>query len=260
MTDQDKYSDEAEQAAEPACDGKSVTPATVRLAEKRAGKSNWRWFFESNFAVALLTVVVGGMFGQCITASIQDGMKEREFQQAWLKTRGDQALMAHKDYLDKEHEIATRAFDLIGNAATSAQDLIDLTDTDFDLSKFPRIAQESVRAQALETIDIYNKVEQQWGVESGKLNLLVDYYHPKQPAVQTAWRDTRDSVTAYRLCARQWYKDHPKPVETGGVCQTEKVALDKHLAALSASLAAVRQYPWEGWESPEKLRTVLDKK
>lgn len=251
---------EAKDAAQPASVEESVSQSAAHPPKKRARRSNWRWFIESNFSVALVTVLIGGMFGQYITASIQEGMKDREFQQAWLKTRGDQALMAHKDYLDKEHEIATRAYDLIGNCITSAQDLIDLTDTDFDLSIVSHSSQGDVRTQAIEMLDNYNKVEQQWDVESGKLSLLIDYYHPGQPDVQTTWRETKEAVSKYRGCARQWYKDHRKPVDTTGVCQKEKDELDKHLAALSANLAAVRQYSWEGWESPEKLRSVLNKK
>jgi hypothetical protein len=207
-----------------------------------------------------VTVVIGGMFGQWITASIQDGQKEREFQQAWLKTRGDQALAAHKDYLDKEHEVVAHAFDLIGNCVTAARDLIDLTGPEFAPGNVSQRSQEDVRTQALDMIDNYNKAEQQWGVESRKLNLLVEYYHPGQPDVHKAWREASESVTAYMKCAQQWFKEHRKPLDPKGACQTEMKELDGRLVVLSASLAAVRQYPWEGWDSPDKLHSLLNKR
>ena len=91
----------------------------------------WRLFLDSKVLVALVTVLIGGLFGQCISASIQNSLKEREFQQAWLKARGDQALQSHKEYLDKEQQIVLQAYDLIGKCLTAGRDLIDLTDADF---------------------------------------------------------------------------------------------------------------------------------
>ena len=223
-------------------------------------KPGWRWFFESNFAVALVTVVIGGIFGECITSSIQDGQKEREFQQAWLKTRGDQALAAHKDYLDKEHEVVAHAFELIGNCVTAARDLIDLTSPKFAPANISKRSQEDVRKQALEMIDNYNKADEQWGVESRKLNLLIEYYHPGQTQVHEAWREASESVSAYMKCAERWFDAHRQPVNPEGACRAEGESLDVRLLALSASLAAVRRYPWEGWDSPERLRFLLNER
>ena len=97
--------------------------------------------------------------------------------------------------------------------------------------------------------------------EADKTGLLMGYYHPGQSDVKKTWQDTQKSVTKYMDCARKWYKDHElKPLDTTGACEQEKAGLDSNLTALGSSLEAARQYSWEGWESPEKLHKVLDRK
>ena len=67
--------------------------------EKAGEKPRWQRFLESTGGAALITVLLGGIFGSCITDSLQKGAKDREFQQAWLKSRGDLALFAQKEFL-----------------------------------------------------------------------------------------------------------------------------------------------------------------
>jgi hypothetical protein len=221
----------------------------------------WRLFLDSKVIVALVTVLIGGLFGQCISASIQNSLKEREFQQAWLKARGDQALQSHKEYLDKEQEMVIHAYDLIGKCLTAARDLIDITDTDFALAGFKGKEREKVADQKTEVLDNYGAVIEKWDSEGNKTSLLIGYYHPGHPEVKTAWVDTQNSVNKYLDCARQWYKDHElKPQDTTGACKKEKDEVDNQLTAIGSKLETARQYSWEGWESPEKLRAILNQK
>src|SRR5437764_6648982 len=71
-------------------------------SENNQQKPLWQRFLETTGGAAVITVLIGGIFGQIISSSIQSSLKEREFQQAWLKERGDQALVANKEYLEKE--------------------------------------------------------------------------------------------------------------------------------------------------------------
>lgn len=218
-------------------------------------------FLDSKVVVALVTVLIGGLFGQCISASIQNSQKEREFQQAWLKARGDQALQSHKEYLDKEQQTVLQAYDLIGKCLTAGRDLIDLTDTDFALKLFSGEQQKKVADQRTEMIDNHNIVVEKWDSEGNKIGLLMGYYHPGHPDVKTAWEETQKSVNKYLDCARLWYQKYErKPLDTTGACKQEKDEVDNQLTALGSKLEKARQYSWEGWESPEKLRESLNKK
>src|SRR6266480_3308905 len=64
----------------------------------------WKSLLQPSVLTALITVLIGGIMGNIIAATIQAGAKEREFQQTWMKARGDQALLAYKEYTDQEQE------------------------------------------------------------------------------------------------------------------------------------------------------------
>jgi len=227
----------------------------------KKNRDYWRLFLDSRVVVALVTVLIGGLLGQCISASIQTSLKEREFQQAWLKARGDQALQSHKEYLDKEQEVVLHAYDLIGNCLTVARDLIDLTDKDFALEGFEGEERKKVTDQKTEMLDNHNAVVEKWDREGNKIGLLMGYYHPGHPDVKTAWEETQKSVNKYLDCARLWYQKYEqKPLDTTGACQKEKDEVDNQLTVIGSKLENARQYSWEGWESPEKLRESLNKK
>jgi hypothetical protein len=48
-------------------------------------------FIESAAGTALLTVVLGGLVGQLISCDVQNRLRERDFNETWLKARGEQA-------------------------------------------------------------------------------------------------------------------------------------------------------------------------
>jgi len=229
----------------------------VRVEGEGYTKPWWQRFLESTGGAAMITVLIGGLLGQLITWSVQKGLKEREFQEAWMKARGDQALVTYKDYLNQEQEIVRRVYEIVGSCISVSEDLIDLTKLEFAPGK--SIGVEKQRNSIRER---YNTIDAQWRGEREKLGLLMSYYHRGRPEVAAAWRDLQDSVTKYNECAGNWYLDHPHPlikVEVADACKNDRDDLRKRLEQLSASLEASRQYAWEGWESPEKLRSALER-
>jgi hypothetical protein len=216
-------------------------------------------FLKTTGGTALITVLIGGLFGQIITCSVQNRLKEREFQQAWLKARGDQALVAYKEYLDKEQETVTRAYGLVGSCITASSDLIEITGTGFDPAKSEG-NEPHLKKQVDDIWSKYNEMDTQWGVEREKLGLLIGYYHHGRPEVYEAWGQVKESVTAYKDCAAKRYDEYletRKLIDTTNVCQNEKQSLDQSLSHLTRTLDAARQYAWEGWESPKKLKSSL---
>lgn len=214
-------------------------------------KSRARWFLESTGGTAMITVLLGGLIGSGITAMIQSSAKDREFEQAWVKARGDQALVAYKDYLEQQRETMKRSYDLIGTCVSASDDLIELTGPDFDLQKYP-----SARPQRTELRKSYNVCDAQWRGQREALGLLMTYYHHGQPKVLGAWNNVKDSVTKYMNCAADWYlQNNTKVTDTSGACKMERQALDGRLGDLSKAADEARHYAWEGWESPDSLRS-----
>lgn len=221
-------------------------------------KRAWQLFLESSGGTALITVLIGGIAASGVTSMIQNGAKDREFQNAWLKARGDQALVAYKDYLDQEQLNVRHAYELIGDCISAAQNMIVLT-----TPAFARGSRVGVEAEREDLIKKWNAVDGQWRRENEKLGLLMSYYHRGSPEVLSGWDETRDAVTQYMICARTWllkYRDEPAPGEEfeAGVCQEEEKRYKESLKKLSVALDKNRQYAWEGWESPQTMKRQIE--
>lgn len=225
--------------------------SSIQKPEKRG----WQRFLETPGGAALITVLLGGILGQWINLSIQKSVKEREFQQGWLKARGDQALEGYKEYLGQEKELIQRAYKLIGSCLSTSEDLIILTRKEFAPGSHVGVEEQTTALR-----EQYNKIDMQWRSEREEIGLLMSYYHQGQQTVIVAWQEVQEAITSFMDCARHWYLVHPQPIDDPEACRKEKESLREKLSKLSASLESARHYVWEGWETPDKLRNALKKK
>lgn len=226
----------------------------------KSTKPGWlRFFLQSTGGTAFITVFIGGICGALIAAIIQTGQKDREFQQSWLKGRGDQALVAYKDYLDKQQDIVKRVYERIGTSISASDDLITLTRPQFAVTNFQGDEKERVRKFRVEIRDKYNASNREWRNEQETLGLLMNYYNPKQNTVLAAWKDVSEKVEGYANCALQWLEKHPISDESATPCKQEKDAFSLSLDGLTKALEATRTYAWQGWENPGALKSALEK-
>jgi hypothetical protein len=234
--------------------GKGSTPR--RGAESRAPW--WQIFLSSSGGTALITVLLGGIVGTAITAVVQNFQKDREFQTAWMKTRGEQALSAYNDYLSKEQEIVKQSFELIGDTVSASDDLINVTTPEWDPKKVPGIDE-----QRHELIDNYNKKEVAWRTNHETLGLLMSYYHHGQKEVTDSWNKTQDSVTAYMDCASSRYLESLRKKESWSkddACVDQRKDLRIHLRELNENIDKGRRFVWQGWDSLACQKGLLDEK
>jgi|SRR5882724_1093062 len=251
---------------------RQVTPPPAQDPKK----AWWSAFLEPAVLAALITVLIGGIAATLITGIIQwrAGAREfqqsqlardREFEQAWLKSRGDQALVSYKEYLDQEQALIRRAYSLIGTCTSSSDRLVGLTGGIWR-QQFVGANRLAVDNQAREIRESYNQSFIKWKNEGEELGLLMGYYHPSQPNVGVSWRKVRGAVTDYLECAEKWYKAHPptqKPPtdeELATACKVNYDDLLVQLNDLTASLESARRYAWTGWDSPQEIKALLDKK
>lgn len=219
-------------------------------------KGRWQRFVEllgSAGVVALITVTGGGIFGQCISGSIQSSQKEREFQQARLKAEADQALLAYKEYLEREHETVLNAFELIGSCISASEDLIRTTGRRFHEDSYKGAEQESVKKQKTEISSRYDARELEWRSTSWKLGLLMSYYHHADAAVSKDWGDCQERVTQYMDCAAKWNNDHPGNFQDDEklreiACKEERRMLAESLRSLNVNLEKARKYAWQSFK------------
>lgn len=236
-------------------------------------KSLWSAFREPSVLAALVTVLIGGVVATLITGIIQwragvreyeqsRAMRDREFEQAWLKARGDQALESYKEYLEQEQALIRRTYGLIGTCTSASDKLAGLT-RGIWRQKFTGDGRVSVDKQITSIRENFNQTYTKWQAESSELGLLMGYYHPSQPRVMTSWLNVEKAVTGYLDCAQAWHDKHPAskaPPSDQDVltaCKSAQETLMDHLTELTGSLEFARRYAWTGWDSPLELKKLL---
>jgi hypothetical protein len=217
-------------------------------------------FLDSNGGTALITVLLGGLLGQMISCSIQRQLKDRELQQAFIKARGDQALVGYKEYIDQEQQLVKHAYDLIGNSVSASENLIELTTPEFDPRQYVGEDRETIKKQRESYRRGFNEADEQWQREKEDLGLLMMYYHQGRSGVIASWRSVQDALQKYSDCAQQWYRKQRAPTQApNDVCRNEKTDFRNKLDQLTGSLQSSRRYVWEGWESINNLQADMQK-
>ena len=240
--------------------------ATVLHSHKPDERENnskhwWQPFVEPSVLVALITVIIGGLFGSAITYMYQNAQKEREFQQSWLKARGDQALTSYKEYLDREQELVKRTYSLIGACISASDRLVSQTGPPFR-AKFTDPQRVIEQKQTIKRN--FNEVKARWLTEKEEIGLLMVYYHPEHPNVHTAWRKVQDYIIEYLEWAENWNNQftEEKPPPSLQKIKDASTPMYKdllsNLSELSLALESARDYPWKGWESPKKMKDLLE--
>jgi len=217
----------------------------------------WQRFLESTGGTALVTVLVGGVAGSVVTGVIQDGQKDRDFQQEWLKARGEQARLAYKEYAEGELKTVQAAYEQVGTMLASAQDLIVLTESRFDPARYEGAERDKVLEQRRQLREAFNAADAAWRRRRETQGLMMSYYHRGSPAIQERWRAVEAAVDAFVDCARTWHGASPPGDEAARACATERAEGSAALDRLNEALGAERRYLWAGWESPGELKAQL---
>src|SRR3954447_11049386 len=87
-------------------------------------KPPWQVFLESVGGAALITALVGGALLQLITWTVQRSLEKREFNNAWVKARGDQALSAYRDYNKEQLKVFEELYSEVGRMIAGSEALV----------------------------------------------------------------------------------------------------------------------------------------
>jgi hypothetical protein len=204
-------------------------------------------FREPVVIATLITVLIGGIAATLITGI-----------QASLKSRGDQALLSYREYLDQEQAFMRRTYSLIGACISASDSLVGLTKSIWR-QEFAEPELITVRTQLRDIRQNYNQTRVKWHSEGEELGLLMDYYHPGQQKLRSSWKNVQESVTNYMDCSEKWYSQYPlnkaapSDDEVKGACKSQYYSLMKDLNDLTNNLQSTRRYSWTGWEPPPLL-------
>jgi len=218
---------------------------------------------EPSVVATLITVLIGGIAATLITGIIQWQAGIREFEQTWLKSRGDQALVSYKEYLDQEQALMRRTYSMIGACISASDRLAGLTKASWR-QRFVGPELVAVRTQMRVIRDNYNQTNAKWHSEGEELGLLIDYYHPGQPKLKASWKTVQLAVTDYLGCAENYYYKHPptepppKDEDIIQACRPKYDSLITNLDELTNNLESARRYAWTGWESPKDIKSLIE--
>jgi hypothetical protein len=217
---------------------------------RRHQKAWWQYFVEPVVLTSLITVVAGGLIGGIITTRYQNDLKEREAQQAALRSRADQELLWYKEYLNQEQEVVRRAYVQLGACISASARLISQTGPAFRQT-FAGRDKDAIEGQQRNIKHDFNQTRSKWVAEQMELGLLLSYYHPEQAGVGEMWAKIDGSLTAYLNCAERWNNDHqrdappPRQDEVDVACKELYGVLKADLDEMTKLLEASRQYPWK---------------
>lgn len=213
-----------------------------RLYEARSAKPKawWREAINSSLTTTLITVVIGGIIGQCILASYQERQK-----------RADMAQEQYRLYLQRQQDIIQQALDLVGLADFDAETLMQLTHPESDPNSVSDPSERKrIREQRAALLQNHTENLKKWNTGRRQMSLLLTYYNYGRTDIKTAWDATDDSTTGLLNCAQKNLSDYLAHRQTAG-CTKEEAAVDVALSNLSNAFERSRQYSWQTPELPK---------
>ena len=218
-------------------------------------------FLNSNVGVAVVSVVLGGLFSTVIASVLQNIGKERELKNTWLHDRAQHRIAAQRLFLDEQRATAEQCFRLIGRVRRSARVLIDILSDEFKDDNFRGAALRAVQEQKTAIRTEFNAAGEEWQKTGNLFAYLLSDYPSNAQDVSKIWPETERAVDALRLCAetryRTWARDGNPPSTR---CETEELDLISATRRLSSALQKSRVNARWDWENACTLATLLGEK
>jgi hypothetical protein len=213
----------------------------VKPAEKP--KPRWQRFLESTGGAALITVLIGGIAGGYITYKFQSRQKDRDLQQAILKTRTEQALLSYKEYLDKREEIDKTAYELLATCISTSDHLIDaFTRSDFNPQGRTGDSLKEALKKRDDAKNAYEDASNKWQNQAQVTGLILAQYHDNNPDVATKWDAVRVSMDDYIRCAESCFLAGTSGC---GCKENTKNLLKENLTSFHTAVARSRDLFWK---------------
>ena len=218
----------------------AMQPPPAEQVSVSSARSLWtvlERFAQSKVLAALVTIAGTAGLSNWIAAGIQERSRQHEL-----------SLVSYKEFLAKELELISSAYELTGAYLSASEDLIFLTGPAFDPSHFPEAARAKLEAQKQQMRDNYNTVDAEWRKRRESLGLLMGYYHPGNPKIGAAWRNLQEAVDGFNHCVVNWVTQHPRATAeqpAAQACGKEKSQVRDRIDDLNLRLDEARTYLWE---------------
>jgi hypothetical protein len=206
-------------------------------------------FWQSTAGVALITVVIGGIFSTAITGLVQRGAKQREFENEMIKSFGQHRLEMLKSNLSGQRDALVSALQLLGRTVARSQSRIDICGPAFAQRLDPIEEAENAK-QKKEIRGAFNTSWQDWASSKDATGYKLSYYfgHTADP-----WSQIADRTSKFMTCADTTRDGNWSDQR----CAPERDAMDASTTDLLAHLKPVNT-AWLSASDIAQLRTVLE--
>jgi hypothetical protein len=222
-----------------------------------------RTFVDSAGGAALITVLFGGVAAQLISCDAQRRVQQREFNNAWLKARGDQALLARKEFVDGRRATLDEILRTAGTLSAASHDLVEITGPSFSMKGHTNMNSALILAEQTRVAKEFTVADLAWAPAQLRFSTSVAYFSAGNPAVRASWQDMQRSVDAMRTCASDTYKRWYLAGQQQGTysydpkyCRHELGVVDAKAAKLAESFGITSEQ--SGWDNPDSLKRKLN--
>jgi hypothetical protein len=216
--------------------------ASVERIRAGDGKQKKRWLeiLNSSAVTTLITVVLGGIVGSVIVSNYQDKQKQVAAAQEQYQV-----------FLSKQRDVVDHAAQIIGDGQFDSAGLIGLTLRNFNIRNAKHQFSPELQKQRDDILSFHNSYLRQWGTDSFKTELLLDYYFLGQKDVPGTWSTTVDRLNDLNACAWEQYREaheHDKFSDPNNPpCSDQQKNLADALGKFSKGLNVARSYSWENF-------------
>ena len=184
-----------------------------------------------------MVVAVIGIFGAFLTSQYQERAKRNEI-----------GLAAFRESQTAQTQVATEAFNTIGDYIAAVDDLIALTSTDFATEH--RSAADKSRMMTFfeETQARHDKADIAWRAGKYSVGYRLVYHHEGRVEVSQKWAALVSSVDALDDCGTTWYTQHgpgTTDLRAEHPCEDKRKAVEAGIAGLTSTLNADHRYLWD---------------
>lgn len=150
-------------------------------------KPAWQRLLESNGGAALITVLIGGVFGTLLSQNFQNKQQERE-----------QKMKLYTLSLNSQSAVATSSMELIGETVYAISSLTETKGPDFAFDPSDPEDRKD-KEQQIKNIELkFNLISESWNKKALSQGFLLCLNYNKSPEIELKWNQILELVNNFQ--------------------------------------------------------------
>ncbi len=211
-----------------------------------------------------MTIVLGGLVGQMISCDVQKRLRERDFDDTWLKARGELALAARKEFQQARRQGFDEVVTAAATMANASEELLYITSPQFSTENLKGKNRDLMLAEREKLRLAYREAESTWAPSRIRYDFALAYFAEGDQKVLATWHASQSAVDDYRVCAAKvynvWYlagQGRAVFKYSDRLCGHQQRAVAMATQQLGTAFAVKAESAWKGWDNPAELKSEL---